>query len=1283
MGEQIYHRAQACSGTNLRKCQDLGDSILLILGSFILLNVGINVVTLLWKHLKNSLRILFHHFFPKDPKNLCSRMPSRFHHHPNFLLGHVNHLDSWIPDTNDENISRCCWMPPQCGHDKTPTDTPWELWKEGLMGAGEAPQATVMKIQAPLFSRPEISPQIPKISKLNRVPPPSYQKNKNKVPDDSSSHVPAQALTCSSTNTNELPSTQAQTQTSEPIQFSAQGLEHTSAHTPPVHASDFISAPIPALSEAPIPANAPPPTPSHNPASTPPYLPVQAPTHSQAHSLDQAQPHILPPIALQVPDPTQTQGLVHGPEQTSAHTLSQPPTQGPAHACFQCQDHDPAQVLVHTLTYPQVDVPEQTAPQASAHAPPCSLLPSHAHSPVSGPTSVPAPALALSMTMTTTQASAQVPVTTTTPTLPPVPAMLATFGPSLSTGHMVYDARRVKQNVFLKHNSQSSRCFRKDLNILSRPQEVKGLVNSGTSEQTQKPHGGDSVVPPAGSILGYLELGNMEWEISNNAKDKFSQPKTFPYCSFHPCCSESKNEDSHAPVYPKFLVYTQDATPSQPCFHSPSTAQSTLPTIPTPCTLALPLVSPRTFVVPQSNHQKSSNLTQTPTFLSTSKSPQTVSTTYFSSPSQFSTISQTLIQPLSPENPTLNQGFDLQKTPSLAKDSRVPRNPGLTQDPDFQKNPSLAQDPGLQKNLSLIQDPGIQKNLSLIQDPGLQKNLSLTQDPELQKNLSLIQDPGLQKIPGLAPNPEPQKDPSLAPNSELQKNPGLIPNPGLQKSPGLIPNPGLQKNPDLVPNPGLHKNPGLILNPCLHKNSGFYKFPVCTQDPYLCVNPNISQDPCPQKNLDITQDSGRRSSAAIQDAGVLRNLGLIQPSRLQKNIIFNQTSGQRTLSFMQDSVVFRNVALNQDTVINKNKDLSPVTDQKRLDPSQDSRNNGSRNAQHPGICRNVGLIQDSRSQKIPYYTQDSEINKNAELTQKSSSSQSPGLVQTSCFCKSSGLTQDSGDYKNLGFIQDPAIYRVPNLNQDTDSHKSPCLINVTTAEKRLNLNQDVGVYSSEHCQDPNLQECPAIDQDSGSHQNPALGQGSGFKTPGLTQQAGLNKKTSFVPGTASTQVLGPLQTLQLTSSSVKSCVCKTDNTEPVNQSTSPSKAQVLSPDLKSFSEVPVLIELQPSSPRLDSQEWAYHTANAAVSSCQKYRQMSMPPKINWRPRCPGPSTRAGHVVFDSRQKQLVTGREKCEALSPRRPCQEVFKNSEETQKEWGYQNVMRTLNKEGANTHQE
>ncbi|KAF6298856.1 hypothetical protein mRhiFer1_008910 [Rhinolophus ferrumequinum] len=66
MGERAHHGAPVCSGTNPRKCQDLGDSILLILGTFILFNVGINVVTLLWRNLKSSLRILFHHFFPKE-----------------------------------------------------------------------------------------------------------------------------------------------------------------------------------------------------------------------------------------------------------------------------------------------------------------------------------------------------------------------------------------------------------------------------------------------------------------------------------------------------------------------------------------------------------------------------------------------------------------------------------------------------------------------------------------------------------------------------------------------------------------------------------------------------------------------------------------------------------------------------------------------------------------------------------------------------------------------------------------------------------------------------------------------------------------------------------------------------------------------------------------------------------------------------------------------------------------------------------------------------------------
>ncbi|GAB1296314.1 SPEM family member 3 [Apodemus speciosus] len=1238
MGERIYHGAHSCSGTNFRKCQDLGDSILLILGTFILLNVGINV---LWKHLKGSLRILFHHYFPKDTKNLYSRIPARFHHRPSFLPGHVNHLDSWIPDTNDENISRCCWMPPQCGHGRAPIEAPWELWKGGLMGAGEGPQATAMKTQASSFARPEVSPQIPKISKLNMGPSSSPQ-DKTKAPVGSPSHPPAQALTYTSTNTHEHPSTQSQTQTSEHSDFRAQGVKHTSAHAPPSRESDFV----PALSEVPKPAKSSSPTSSRQPTPIPPYPPIQAPNHSQSHALGQAKSRTLPSSPRQVPAPTPAQGLAHSPKQNSVRTSRQPPTKSPAFAPFQSQVHNPVRVPVHALTHSQADVPKETS-QVLGHAPRHSPIHLYARTSVPNPTSAPAPAptftpatcvlapiptcapapaLALSMTMTT-PTPAQVPTTTSTPILSAVPSVVATFGPSFSTGHMVYDARRVKQNTFPKPSSQDSRYFRKDLNILSRPQEVTGLMNSGSAEQTPKQHSGDSAEPPSGSMLGYLELGNMEWKISENAKDKFSQPKTFPYSNVHPCCSERKTEAAQAPLYHQYLVYAQDAMPSKPCLHSPSTTQSTLPTVPPPCTLSLPLVSPRTFAVSQSNHQKLSNLTQAPSFLSTPNSPQTASSSHFSIPSQFS-ISQSLTQPPNPENQNLNQGLGLQKAPSLSKDSGVPKKTGFTQDTGLRKNPSLTPNPGLQKNPGLTQDPGLHKN------------------------------------------------------------------------PSLTPNPGLQKNPGLTQDSSLHKNPGLTLTPGVNKNLGFYKFPNHTQDLYLCMHPNSSQDSCLQKNLDISQDSGLRSPAAIQDASILRN----HPA-------LGATSGQRTLSFMQDSLVYRNAPLNQDTVINKNKDPSLGTNYKRPDPCQDSGGgNVQENVQHPEVCRNVSLTQDSRPQKNRRHTEESEVNKSSGLTQESGPHKSLGLAQTSCLHKSSGLTQDSGDYKNLGLIQDSGICRVPDLNQDSDSYKSSSLVNATETEKRSDLNQDVSIYSSEHSQSSNLQESPATERDPCPHQDPALGQGSSFKPPDLTQQAnpckdsglildpGLTKRLSYVPesvGTDSTQISGSLQTVMLTPSPVKPFVCKMasqkDNTEqhlpwtsvPVNQNSCPSKAQVISADLKTFSEVPVLIELQSPSRRLDSQDWVYHPADPGPPACQKYRQMSMPPKINWKPHCPGPGTRSGHVVFDSRQKPLVTGREKCEALSSRRFRQETPRNSEETQKEWGYQNVMRTLNKEGTNTRRE
>ncbi|KAM9746900.1 uncharacterized protein SPEM3 [Dama dama] len=862
MGERTYHGAQACSGTNPRKCQDLGDSILLILGSFILLNVGINVVTLLWKHLKNSLRTLFHHFFPRDkqssyagshpmcmrcsvdPKNLCSRVPPRFHRRPSFLLGHPNHLDSWIPDTNDEKASKCCWMPPQCGHAGAPMEVPWGLWKEGRMGAGEDPQITALKAQATFYSKQETSSKFRRMSKVDMVPLRLPQESKTKTTD----HNPAQA------------------QTHSPVQS-------------PGHA--------PAKAQTFSPAHPPEPTPAQTQTHAPIYPPEHAPPQAQTNSL-----------AL---GPEHNSAQVCGLEHTSAYTLDQAPSQGPA----QCEGHTLTHTLTHahlTYTHAQTLIPPPASapvpppasapvpPPASAPVPPpaSAPVPPPASVPVPPPTSapvppptsalapppasapVPPPASAPAATSAPAPTPAPVPMSATTPvpalvmalpttpvrSTPPssiltsIPSTLSAFSQGLSTGHVVYDARRVKQNLFHVCAPQNSEYSRKDLDTLSRLQEGHGLVSSDTAEQTVKQCSEDSAKPFTGSILGYLELGNMEWKLSNDAKDESVQPKTFPYCSFHPYSSEKQNTDSQTPVYPKFLVYSKDAAPYQPCFHVPTCAQNSMGTVPPPCTLSLPLISPRSFVLHQhSNHQKPSTLVQTPKFPPTSKSPQSVLSSQGPIPPQFSTTSQTPNQP---------------------------------------------------------------------------------QPPELHENLGLNQDHGLQRTPG------PSKDTQVS------------------------------RKPELTPNPKLHMNPG--------------------------------------------------------------------------------------------------------------------------------------------------------------------------------------------------------------FTQDPGFH----------------------------------------------------------------------KSPGLAQIPGLHSQTS-----------------------------------------SPAKAQVVYNDQQTFSEVPVLIELQPPSRRAGSQDWVYRPMDTAPAASQNYRQMSMPPKTNWKPHCPGSGTRVGHVVFDARQRHLGAGRDKCEALSPRRLHREISNNSPEMAKAWGYQCVMRNLEKEGTNVHEE
>ncbi|XP_070213410.1 uncharacterized protein SPEM3 [Bos mutus] len=1093
MGERSYHGAQACSGTNPRKCQDLGDSILLILGSFILLNVGINVVTLLWKHLKNSLRTLFRHFFPRDkqssyagghpmcvrcsvdPKNPCSRVPPRFHRRPSFLLGHPNHLDSWIPDTNDEKASKCCWMSPQCGHVGAPVEVPWGLWKEGLMGAGEDPQITALKAQATFYSKPETSSKFRRMSKVDMVPLRLPQESKTKTPD----HDPAQA------------------QTHSPVQS-------------PGHA--------PTKAQTFSPAHPPEPSPAQTQTHTPIYPPEHAPPQAETDSL--------------VLGPEHNSAQVCGPEHTSAYTLDLAPSQGPAQ--FPPPTSAPA--------------PPPTSAPAATSAP----APTPAPVPMSATTAVPALVMALPTT--------PVPSTPTSSILTSIPSTLSAFSQGLSTGHVVYDARRVKQNLFHVRAPQNSGYSIKDLGTLSRLQEGHGLVSSGTAEQTLKQSSEDSAKPFTGSILGYLELGNMEWKLSNDVKDESVQPKTFPYCSFHPYSSEKQNTDSQTPVYPKFLVYSKDATPYQPCFHVPTSTQNSMSTVPPPCTLSLPLISPRSFVVHQhSNHQKPSTLVQTPKFPPTSKSPQSVLSSQGPIPPQFSTTSQTQNQP---------------------------------------------------------------------------------QPPELHENLGLNQDHGLQKIPG------PSEDTRVP------------------RKPELTPNPNLHMNPGFTQDPGFHKSPGLAQNPGLHKSPGF------TQDPYLCKNPSLSQDSDFHKDSVITQDSCSQSLSSTQEGSFFRSPYLTQPSGLHKITPFLQTSDiQRSSGFRHDSGVCRNLEQN----FYRSQELSQKTGLHSIPhPSQDSGCYKSRgNAQDPGVSRSLGFTQDSEPQKSPCFVQDPGVNQNSGLTQESGPHKNPGFVQTP------GLYKDSGDYNNPGLTQDSGVYKSQDLTQDSDLHKNLGLTHVTEV-KRCDVPQDAKLHRSpEHCYNPNLHKYPGVIQHPGPQKGPALTQDSGFsKTQDFIKGSSLQEDSHFVPnpvlhknplGTDCVQVLGPLQTPK---SFISQKIPQRHDagqhvpgaSVPPSQPSSPAKAQEVYNNRQTFSEVPVLIELQPPSRRAGSQDWVYRPVDTAPAASQNYRQMSMPPQTNWKPHCPGSGTRVGHVVFDARQRQLGAGRDKCEALSPRRIHQEISNNSPEMAK---------------------
>ncbi|XP_066220615.1 uncharacterized protein SPEM3 [Saccopteryx leptura] len=1220
MGEQAHYGAPVCSGTNPRKCQDLGDSILLILGSFILLNVGINVVTLLWKHLKSSLRILFHYFFLQDKqpsctgshptcvcgsvdaKNLYSRVSSFFHQRPSFLLQHPKHTDSWIPDTSDE-ASRCCWMSPKCGHAKAPLDVPWGLWEEGMRGAGEALQAKPSKAQTTFLSRQETSSQFPRMSKLNMVPLCMPQGNKANTAVYDPAPAPAQTQNQSQAQSPARPPeptpTQAQTPARPPeptptqTQSPAWPPEPTPTQTQspawppeptPTQTQSPAWPPEPTPTQTQSPARPPEPTPtqavtyspSHpseptptqaqTPAQTPEPTPIQnqspawpsEPTPTQAQTNSPAWPPEPTPTQAQTyspshpPEPTPTQAQIHSflvhthehsPTQvhTSAHTLDQAPAQALFCALAHTLGHTLEHITVHTpasspvhLTYTHAHTlgcgsapdPPLTFASATTSAP----APAPAPAPVPISASIPAPALVIAPTIT--PVPALIPTRTPTHRLSTIPSTLTASSQGLATDHVVYDTCKVKQNLFHVCPTQNAGNFRKDLGTLSRPPNGQGPVNSDTAEKTSMQLSGDTASPSTGSILGYLELGNMEWKISDDAKGKSLQPKTFPYCSFHPCNAERGSTDSQPPVYPKFLVYSKDASPFQPCFHSLTSAQNSVCTTPPSCTLSLP-VSPRSFVLHQpTNHQaKLSTSIETPTTPPISKSSPSVPSPQFPIPSQFCTISHTPTQP---------------------------------------------------------------------------------QSPELHESLGLTQYSGLQRMPS----------PSMV--SRISKNLGFTQGPGL------------------------------------------YKLPVLTQHPHLCKSPGPSKDSGLHKNP-ITQDSGSpKSLGPLQDVCTFRSPCLTQPSGLHKNTPFPQNSdNQRSSGFMQDSGVCKSPKTPQETVFHKSQDLSPTTGLPNSPGSQDP--GGYKSTDHApdlGVSQSLGLTQDSGPQKSPRLAKDAEVNKSAGLPQESVLHNSPGLVQTWGLHKGSGLTQDSGD-NNRG------------LTQDSDLHVNPGLTQADKLERRSGLTQDVGIYKSpEHTQDPSFYKCPGTNQDLHLHKDPALTQDSGLcTTQRLTKESSPHKDLCLIlnpdlhknPGLA----LGTNVSLtaKSTPSLMKSYISKQVpqenakqhlpwNSDPLSQNICPSKAQVIYNDLQTLSKVPVLIQLQPSSQQAGGQDCVYHSVNIVPPACQNYCQVH--PQISWKTHCPKPGTRVGHVVFDARQRQSKVGTDKCEALAPRRLCQEAPSNSVET-----------------------
>ncbi|XP_028912044.1 spermatid maturation protein 1-like isoform X2 [Ornithorhynchus anatinus] len=111
--------SSSCPGSHPEACRDLGDAVLLLLGLIIAINIGLNVVTLIWRRLRGSLRRVFHYFFPirvpdhrlsppaPDVRVRCTMDPVKLTLTPPALRHHrgPSAPDPWAPDTDDEKAA--------------------------------------------------------------------------------------------------------------------------------------------------------------------------------------------------------------------------------------------------------------------------------------------------------------------------------------------------------------------------------------------------------------------------------------------------------------------------------------------------------------------------------------------------------------------------------------------------------------------------------------------------------------------------------------------------------------------------------------------------------------------------------------------------------------------------------------------------------------------------------------------------------------------------------------------------------------------------------------------------------------------------------------------------------------------------------------------------------------------------------------------------------------------------------------------------------------------------